>query len=264
MERISASLAMVGALAIVLTEAAPAKAQITNPDWAKRPSAEDLHEHYPEIARQLMLPGHTILSCSVAANGGLGDCYVSSEGPKGLGFGSAALAMTGKFRMRPQSLNGLPVSGGKVRIPIRFAFPPLADGKDPPSATDGSLIQALRMMDAMGIVRQVVAGHETIAQRLEFTPSDTTTAEVRRLAGQAMRDAARAEQGTIRDLYARAYASVLSETELREAANFAEAPMGRVNAGRPRVSGNLETGGSRRGSVSPHLYARSLLRQLCV
>jgi hypothetical protein len=43
-----------------------------------------------------------------------------AESPSGLGFGEAALTLTRYFAMRPKTVNGIPVGGATVVIPMRF------------------------------------------------------------------------------------------------------------------------------------------------
>jgi TonB family protein len=98
----------------------PVEGVITNPDWVKTPNGADFADDYPAIARALGLGGHATLHCAVAADGSLENCEVSSEAPKGMGFGAAAIEMSTDFLMRPQTIDGRPVSGGEINIPIHF------------------------------------------------------------------------------------------------------------------------------------------------
>lgn len=93
---------------------------ITNPAWATTPSARDFAQAYPPAARLQHIGGLAVLRCTVDAQGNATNCTVIREEPVGLGFGQAALAMAPKFVLKPMTMDGKPVSGGQINIPIRF------------------------------------------------------------------------------------------------------------------------------------------------
>ncbi len=102
---------------------APKPSVITNPDWALKPTADDIARLYPVAAMRGSIEGRATIDCRINAVGKLVDCSVTAEEPKGIGFGDAALAMASRFQMRPMTRDGVPVDGGNVRIPIRFVLP---------------------------------------------------------------------------------------------------------------------------------------------
>lgn len=102
----------------------PSRRVVGKPVWAAMPSGSDFARAYPEAAKQAGLAtGRAVLLCDIAAGGRLSACSAESEEPAGMGFGDAALALSGGFRLQPWTVEGLPVVGGKVRAPIRYNAP---------------------------------------------------------------------------------------------------------------------------------------------
>jgi hypothetical protein len=133
-------------------EAAPSDARrtITNPDWLTIPTAEQMEDSYPKVAQFLSLDGHATIICEVTAQGATETCTVESEVPLGMRFGEAAVALSGYFKMRPMTVDGTPVAGGRVRVPIHFIFPHADDetalipDADPPTAPSAKALELAR------------------------------------------------------------------------------------------------------------------------
>lgn len=93
----------------------------TYPDWARRPTPQELMAVYPNGVIERGGAGKATMSCEVAANGALRDCKVVSEEPEGQGWGLAALALAPQFLMHPPTKDGKPVAGATVRIPVNWS-----------------------------------------------------------------------------------------------------------------------------------------------
>jgi len=107
---------------------------VTNPDWLKKPTPEQMRAAWPYEAARKGIGGKAVISCEVDIQGLLKNCGVVSETPEGSGFGQAALLLAPSFKMKPRRVNGKPAEGGQVRIPISFEGP--GDGQmmaGPPS-----------------------------------------------------------------------------------------------------------------------------------
>jgi periplasmic protein TonB len=93
---------------------------ITNPDWLRLPTGEQVADAYPERAARMGIGGQVTLSCQVNAAGAVGPCQAVNETPADFGFAKAGLSLTRYFKMKPRMVDGHAVAGGVVRIPIKF------------------------------------------------------------------------------------------------------------------------------------------------
>jgi protein TonB len=116
------------------TAAAPARpalaADPTNVErarWARTMAPDELSRFHPAEAWRRNRAGQVVLVCQVGLDQRVRNCSVQRETPGGWGFGEAALAASRRFRVRPRVVDGAPVDGGWVFIPLRFDVSARAD-----------------------------------------------------------------------------------------------------------------------------------------
>ncbi len=98
----------------------PAPPVITQPDWVRKPTAEQMMRAYPSRALASDITGAASLSCLVRVDGSLTGCAVMSETPGNQGFGRAAVGLSRYFRLSPKTVDGQAVDGARVNVTIRF------------------------------------------------------------------------------------------------------------------------------------------------
>lgn len=82
--------------------------------------AEQLRAFYPADALRRKVPGHVLMKCDAEASGLLSNCTVLTEDPPGEGFGDAALKASQLFRVKPLIVDGKPVRGAAIQVPLSF------------------------------------------------------------------------------------------------------------------------------------------------
>ena len=203
--------AVVLALSLSSAAAGACPCVITEPTWAERPSRAALMSNYPTAALALRLEGRASITCVVTVTGALNECSVATESPPELGFGPAALRMATTFHMRPMTVDGGPVSGARVTIPIAFRLP------------NRSLTLAPSLDPAiLALARQLVADMPQMTdytQRASEAPplreDSVTPPETRAAAIAALQSVMRAHRGELLDAPARAAVASFSPDELR-------------------------------------------------
>jgi TonB family protein len=205
----------------------PVEGVITKPDWVKKPDAADVSRFYPPFSTMLGLSGQVRLGCTVQSTGVLKDCSVLSETPTGFGFGAAALGMAPLFQMKPQTVDGAPVGGAHVRIPINFLVPP-RPVRDAPAIGGATPSPAVLALARRMAERQVPA--MTDAWREQATQGAVTPQAM--IALNCLEEAFKKELPAQRERYAEAYARVYTEEELKGIVEFLESPAGRAYASR--------------------------------
>lgn len=217
--------ALVGVLC--LADASAKAAIITNPDWLRRPTAEDMAKTFPDLATGLHLSGRAIISCAVNTAGRARNCKVVSEQPAGLGFGQAALELSDVFRFSPRKLDGRAVPGGSVQIPIRFNMPeaePLPFAPSLPPASPAAKTLAARLVPS--ITGFTVEAYALRVERSISEAGPSVDPAVAAAARRAFREAATRLAPDWATATAAVYASLLTETELASEVAFVTSPAG--------------------------------------
>ncbi|WP_395671924.1 energy transducer TonB [Phenylobacterium sp.] len=98
------------------------------PTWAKLPTTEAFQAAFPRNSAAGTI--RVAMSCRIEQAGLLSGCNVANEDPPARGYGAAALKLAGDFRVATWSVEGFPIVGSTVRVPIRFEI----GGQDPAAA----------------------------------------------------------------------------------------------------------------------------------
>ena len=233
------------ALALIASSGAAARAQpehapalpldsvVANPDWAARPTAEDMARYYPAMAGFFAISGLSVVQCSVSATGSVQNCRSLIERPAGLGFGQAAVAMSSLFRMKPQMVDGRAVSGATVKIPISFRI--ASDAATPTGAalsappTPRALELARRLATARQDATLYEAALQQVSNQLKAVAGGTRDAATKTAAqslGEELDRAALARKADYLGEAAASYAGRFSEAELAQLVAFYETPVG--------------------------------------
>lgn len=88
--------------------------EILKPDWLKLPDARAMERYWNGQY------GSARIRCVVTVKGMLDQCTVVLEDPPGRGLGAVALSMAPLFRMRPETVDGHPVGGAVITVPVDF------------------------------------------------------------------------------------------------------------------------------------------------
>jgi len=78
--------------------------------------------YYPDRALRLDQGGNATIHCQVTDKGTLQGCLVVSEFPQTLGFGQAALVLSGRLSLDVGPAATAPVVDGQVNIPVSFVL----------------------------------------------------------------------------------------------------------------------------------------------
>ena len=250
-----------------MTLAAPAWAEnrvVINPDWAEALSPELVAEHYPKIGVALEINGFAAVQCGVTREGKTRGCSIVQESPKGLGFGAAALELSALFKLKPKSVDGIPVDDGEVRIPIRFLLP-----AEPDIDLDSASVAPERIALAIRLANELVGGarlagpFEKLVEEIETIPVSGVKDETRMAAASAVRSALKARKPQLRELISKTLAASLSMEELQALVTFAESAGGRSLNARSARFEPAELGSAIKIDVASDVHDRVCASMRC-
>jgi TonB family protein len=228
----------------------PVEGVVTAPDWIAKPTGEQLANVFPVVAQALNVGGKAEINCKVTIQGDVADCQVVAETPVGMGFGVAALSLAPYFKMRPKMVDGAPVGGAGVNIPVQFHLadsPPVEALSSPliASPSTGAVDLARRIVAASGNTPAVpleLAGWGASMERLaRAQPADSEAARAQRAALDAFKSSLQQAEPQFRDARAQAIAQSFTDDELAKIAAFFDTPAGRAWASRLPSVDALET-----------------------
>ncbi|HWE47016.1 MAG TPA: TonB family protein [Caulobacteraceae bacterium] len=125
---------------------------VTNPDWITKPDPADMQAAYPKDAMMKGVEGAIVLECEVEVDTTLSACKAITEDPPNMGFGAAGIALAVNMRMKPKTVDGVPVRGAQVRIPLRFRV-----GKPPWSLDDAERCLGVAQVELTGEQETITA-----------------------------------------------------------------------------------------------------------
>ena len=91
---------------------------IARPDWVRQPTMDELWNYVP--AGLTMKGARVILHCTVTTHGLMADCTATTDAATNENVRKAVLEMSKLFVMRPMTVDGQPVAGGAINIPVAF------------------------------------------------------------------------------------------------------------------------------------------------
>lgn len=169
-------------LGAVTSASADGSKTVQDIDWASRPTVEMLADAYPSLPMRLMIEGRAVIRCDVSDLGVLEACEVVSETPQGMGFGTGALSLAHRFRMKPKTVNGEPFAGGGVAIPVAFRLPAGAPRPLPFSTSENRLSAARAVWPESERADWIVSGFDQDLDVWRPTGADAALLEQARAA----------------------------------------------------------------------------------
>jgi periplasmic protein TonB len=94
--------------------------EILDPKWILSPLDHWSAYFTPDRAMRMNTSGEATVHCTVTAAGALINCWLEREEPAGWGFGDAALLISTRVQMQPQTQSGQSVDGRPIALTLKF------------------------------------------------------------------------------------------------------------------------------------------------
>lgn len=215
-------------------ESLPLGGVITSPDWVRKPSGEELADLFPPLGQYMQIEGSAVVSCAVTVSGELERCKVVSEAPLGIGFGDATLKAAKTFRMKPMTMDGAPVAGAAVTVPLTWRLsddpaPPASPTTAEPAPSEVRLALARRVVALAKydkVLQQTMESSLASVVRQQDEAGAVTHPAERQLAIESFREAVVAGGNRFADKIARRIAARLTDADLQQIVAFLSSPAG--------------------------------------
>ncbi|WP_293907229.1 energy transducer TonB [Phenylobacterium sp.] len=94
--------------------------QVEKAKVLRTPTDAETEMLYPPDALRHAKMGRAVITCQIAPSTQLEKCVIASEDPPGFGFGAALMQAAKFYRVQPPTVDGTPVAGAKITIPMSF------------------------------------------------------------------------------------------------------------------------------------------------
>lgn len=132
--------------------------EIVKATWASKPTAAEVAEVYPAFARMARIPGKIEVRCNYDRQGVLSRCRRIGVAPAGLKFEEALKRLLPKYRVTPQTVDG-------ITAPSEITFVISFNPSRPPAPYAGPPVTAAELAGVRRVVSVVSRYESAMAQR---------------------------------------------------------------------------------------------------
>lgn len=130
--------------------------EIVKASWASKPTAAEVAEVYPAFARMARIPGKIEVRCNYDRQGVLSRCRRIGVAPAGLKFEDALKRLLPKYRVTPQTVDGI-TAPSEITFVINFNPPRAPAPYAGPPVTPGELASVRRMTSGFSSYESAMA-----------------------------------------------------------------------------------------------------------